>query len=124
MIKSFLVEGSPPTEFICAMWKSYPPTGAGEDAEVLRQAGILKNEDYERLKVWQRTCGKSEMDQGCLSCPLRRKIVWKTRGPYLVSPDGVTSPVLDEATMASRPRMRDPHYTTVFSRHQTRKGEP
>ena len=53
----------------------------------------------------------------CLGCPHRRKVIWKTRGPYLLAPDGVESPVVDAAQGEASPRNR--HMAGIFRRPGT-----
>jgi hypothetical protein len=111
-------EGDSQQTYICVHWRTFPPAGAGEDAESLRANATLDTAQYERLRLWQRVCGLFHMEKGkCLACPHRRKVVWKTRGPYLVSPDGVETPVVDSAQGEASPRNR--HMINIFRRPGT-----
>jgi len=105
--------------YICAHWRAFPPAGAGGDEEELRSSGVLDQEQYDRLRIWQRDCGLMAMEASkCLACPHRRKVVWETRGPTLVSPDGTRAPVVDPAQAEASPRHR--HLATIFQRPGTR----
>lgn len=109
----------PATTYLCFHWKNFPPLGAGEDAEKLRAEKVITDEQYHRLLIWERDCGLQEMaPHKCLSCPHRRKVVWKTQGPVLVDPHGVETPVVDIATGEASPRNR--HMTNLFQRPGTR----
>jgi len=111
-------EGDNQTTHICAHWKTFPPPGAGGDVESLRHSGAIDTAQYTRLRLWQRDCGLFKMDDKCLQCPHRRQIVWKTRGPYLLSPDGVETPVVDSAQGEASPRNR--HMAGIFRRPGTK----
>lgn len=105
-------------KYICAHWRTFPPVGAGEDIEALRASQEINNEQYSRLKLWERICGLMEMEESkCMTCPHRRQIVWKTRGPYLRSPDGTEVPVVDATTGEASPRNR--HQANIFRRPGT-----
>jgi len=105
--------------FICVHWKTFPPPGAGADAENLRANATLDDAQYARLRLWQRDCGLFKMaEDKCLTCPHRRQVIWKTRGPYLLSPDGTETPVVDMAQGEASPRNR--HMANIFRRPGTR----
>ena len=105
--------------YICVHWRSFPPTGAGGDIEQLRAAKTITDDQYNRLLIWQRECGLLSMDLAkCLSCPHRRKVVWRTTGPVLVDPEGVETPVVDPAAGEATPRNR--HLANIFQRPGTR----
>ena len=109
----------PPVTYLCFHWKNFPPLGAGGDAEVLRANKTLNDDEYNRLRVWQRECGLMEMQQAkCLSCPHHRKVIWKTQGPVLVDAHGVETPVVDIATGEASPRNR--HMSNIFQRPGTK----
>jgi len=104
--------------YICVHWRAFPPPGANFDAENLRSNGDLDTAQYERLRLWKKVCGLIEMQESkCLLCPHRRKVVWKTRGPYLLAPDGVETPVVDPAQGEASPRNR--HLSNIFRRPGT-----
>lgn len=106
------------TTHICVHWKTFPPPGAGGDPENLRANRAIDEAQYSRLQLWQRDCGLFEMQESkCLQCPHRRKVIWKTRGPYLVSPDGTETPVVDSALGEASPRNR--HMANIFRRPGT-----
>lgn len=112
-------EGQGQQTYICAHWRSFPPLGAGQDAEVLRRDQEITDDEYNRLRIWQRDCGLMAMKESkCLSCPHRRKVVWKTQGPVLVDPSGTETPVVDAATGEASPRNR--HMANIFQRPGTR----
>lgn len=99
--------------YVCAHWKTFPPIGAGENAESLRSEKTITQAQYNQLKVWENVCGLTAMEPGkCLGCPHVRKIVWKTRGPYMVTPEGVEVPVVDPAMAEATPNHS--HYTGIF----------
>jgi hypothetical protein len=111
-------EGSNQQTYICVHWKTFPPPGAGGDAENLRANEAIDNAQYARLQLWQRDCGLLAMkEEKCLSCPHRRKVVWKTRGPYLRDPEGIETPVVDMAAGEASPRNR--HMANIFRRPGT-----
>lgn len=108
-----------PQTYICAHWRGFPPQGAGQEAEALRTAKTITEEEYQRLLIWQRDCGLMEMDASkCLTCPHRRKVSWKTQGPVLVDPSGVETPVVDMATGEASAHNR--HFAGIFQRPGTR----
>jgi hypothetical protein len=112
-------EGESQTTYICAHWKTFPPPGAGGDVESLRHSRAIDDAQYTRLKLWQRDCGQIAMSKDkCLGCPHRRQVVWKTRGPYLLSPDGTETPVVDSAQGEASPRNR--HMAGIFRRSGTK----
>lgn len=105
--------------FICAHWKTFPPTGAGGNVENLRANKSIDTPQYNRLLLWERICGLMRMEESkCLTCPHRRQVIWKTRGPYLLSPDGVETPVVDSAQGEASPRNR--HMANIFRRPGTK----
>ena len=107
------------TTYICAHWKTFPPAGAGGDVESLRRSGAIDTAQYTRLQLWKRDCSLLKMEEGkCLQCPHRRQVVWKTRGPYLLSPDGTETPVVDSAQGEASPRNR--HMAGIFRRPGTK----
>jgi len=103
--------------YICAHWKTFPPSGAGKDPDVLRATKVIDEAQYSQLRLWIRVCGLYTMEEKCLTCPHRRRIEWKTRGPYLVDPSGVETPVVDAATGESAPANR--HMANIFCRPGT-----
>ncbi len=104
--------------FICVHWRTFPPPGAGGDVENLRANKAIDTAQYERLRLWQKICGLLTMSEDkCLTCPHRRKVIWKTRGPYLLAPNGVESPVVDSAQGEASPRNR--HMAGIFRRPGT-----
>jgi len=111
-------EGNSKETYICVHWKTFPPPGAGEDAENLRANAAIDQAQYNRLNLWTKICGQLDMaETPCLSCPHRRKVVWKTRGPYLLAPDGTETPVVDSAQGEASPRNR--HMANIFRRPGT-----
>lgn len=107
------------TKYICAHWKTFPPPGAGEDIENLRVNKAVDDAQYNRLKLWERICGLTEMQESkCLACPHRRRIAWRAQGPVLVSPDGVEAPIVDAATGEASAKYR--HLDVIFRRPGTR----
>ena len=122
MLKSLQVKSGEDVEkYICVHWRTFPPPGAGQNIEALRASQSINSEQYNRLKLWDRICGLFNMEESkCMSCPHRRKIIWKVRGPYLLAPDGTESPIVDAATGESNPRERDSHLATIFRRPGTR----
>lgn len=119
-MKSLKVEEKKGTQtYICVHWRSFPPLGAGENAEKLRAAGTITEDQYNRLLIWQRDCGLLEMAESkCLTCPHRRKVEWRTAGPVLVDPHGVVAPVVDIAAGEASPHNR--HFTNIFQRPGTK----
>jgi len=112
-------EGSNQETYICVHWKTFPPPGAGGDAENLRANNAIDDAQYQRLKLWEKVCGLFDMmEEKCLQCPHRRKVIWKTRGPYLLAPDGTETPVVDPAQGEASPRNR--HMAAIFRRPGTR----
>ena len=112
-------EGDTQQTFICVHWKTFPPPGAGGDAENLRANEALDTAQYSRLRLWEQICGQIKMEESkCLSCPHRRKVIWKVRGPYLLDPDGVETPVVDSAAGEASPRNR--HMANIFRRPGTK----
>jgi hypothetical protein len=110
--------GSGQQTYICIHWKTFPPPGAGGDAENLRANAAIDPGQYNRLQLWEQLCGLFRMEEGkCLTCPHHRKIIWKTRGPYLLAPDGTESPVVDSAQGEASPRNR--HMAGIFRRPGT-----
>jgi hypothetical protein len=64
---------------MCLHHKQFPPPQAlplvVEEMGTIEQQranGTLKGTQYQRILVWQKECGKFEMDGGCLKCPLCR----------------------------------------------------
>jgi len=111
-------EGDGQQTYICVHWRTFPPLGAGGDAENLRANQAIDQAQYDRLRLWQRMCGLFDMtEEKCLTCPHRRLVVWKTRGPYLRDPDGVDAPVVDAAQGEASPRNR--HMAGIFRRPGT-----
>jgi len=111
-------EGDNQQTFICVHWKTFPPPGAGGDVENLRANEVIDTAQYARLRTWQDICGLMMMEEAkCLACPHRRKVIWKTRGPYLLAPDGTESPVVDAAQGEASPRNR--HMAGIFRRPGT-----
>jgi len=110
-------EGDAQVTYICAHWKTFPPPGAGGNVENLRTNSAINTAQYHRLLLWQRVCGLFQMEDKCMSCPHRRAVVWKTRGPYLLSPDGTETPVVDSAQGEASPRNR--HMANIFRRPGT-----
>jgi hypothetical protein len=110
-------EGDTVQTHICAHWKIFPPPGAGGDAENLRANASIDSAQYNRLQLWQRDCGLFSMTDKCLGCLHRRRVIWKTRGPYLLAPDGVETPVVDAAQGEASPRNR--HMANIFRRPGT-----
>lgn len=119
-MKSLKVEEKKgPQTYICVHWRSFPPLGAQGDAEKLRAAGTITDDQYNRLRIWQRDCGLLEMAESkCLTCPHRRKVDWRTAGPVLVDPQGVATPVVDMAAGEASPHNR--HFTSIFQRPGTK----
>lgn len=104
MLQSIEVKGQ---KIMCAHWKTFPPVGMGEDPEAQRAGKTITEAQYNQLKIWERVCGLTEMSESkCPQCPHHRQIKWKTRGPVMVSPDGVETPVIDMAAGESAPRNR------------------
>lgn len=122
MLRSLVVQNGDETEkYVCAHWRVFPPPGAGQDIEALRASNTVTDEQYNRLRLWAKICGLFDMKESkCMTCPHRRKIVWKTRGPCLVSPDGVEVAVVDATTGESNPRTKESHLTTIFRRPGTK----
>lgn len=120
MLQSLKVgEGDSSDTFICAHWKTFPPPGARQDAENLRANGTITEAQYNRIKLWKRDCGLVKMSESkCPTCPHRRRVVYKQRGPVLVAPDGTETPVVDAATGEASPRNR--HQRNIFRRPGTR----
>lgn len=120
MLKSLkVVEGQQTQTYVCVHWKAFPPFGAGEDPQTLRAGGVIDEAGYSRLQLWGRICGLTEMSPSkCLTCPHRRKIVWKTQGPVLVDPQGTETPIVDSATGEASPRHR--HLHGIFRRPGTK----
>jgi hypothetical protein len=111
-------EGKDQKTFICVHWKTFPPPGAGGSVEHLRANGAIDSGQYTRLKTWQSMCGLMVMEPTkCLDCPHRRMVGWATRGPYLLSPDGTETPVIDSAEGEASPRNR--HMAGIFRRPGT-----
>ena len=102
--------------YTCFHWKTFPPLGAGEDAEQLRLGGHLTDAAYSRLKIWERDCSLKQMEASkCLSCPHHRRVDWQGTGPVLVDSDGNETPVLDrESQVTNR------HLVNIFSRPGTK----
>lgn len=119
-MKSLKVEGSGGhlKTYICVHWRTFPPPGAGGDVENLRRNAAIDTAQYNRLQLWHRFCGLFEMEEAkCLACPHQREVVWRTRGPYLLDPDGVETPVVDPAQGEASPRNR--HMAGIFRRPGT-----
>lgn len=120
MLQSLKVgDGEDKVTVICAHWKSFPPPGAGQDAERLRANDTITEAQYNRIKLWERDCGIQRMQESkCMSCPHRRSVQFKTRGPVLVAPDGTETPVVDATTGEASPRNR--HHHGIFRRPGTK----
>lgn len=112
-------EGQGQQTYICAHWRTFPPLGAGGDAEKLRATKALTDDEYHRLLIWQRDCGLKDMAESkCLTCPHRRKVEWRTAGPVLVDPHGVVAPVIDIA--AGEASAHNRHMAHIFQRPGTK----
>ena len=112
-------EGNEQQTYICVHWRTFPPAGAGEDADHLRSVSTIDVAQYDRLRTWQRICGQRAMTEGvCLQCAHRRLVVWKMVGPYLRAPNGVETPVVDAASGEAAPRNR--HMVGIFRRPGTK----
>lgn len=94
----------PPVIYACAHWRSFPPpfVVAGMTVEEARVKGFVTENEYQRMLVWQRTCGLTEMAlDKCLSCPHVRTAGYDKRGlPVLTTLDGTLSvPAVDMPTI-------------------------
>ena len=120
MLKTLEVDSNGKSEkYVCVHWRTFPPPGAGQDADTLRANQAITTEQHNRLKLWERICGLFQMQESkCMSCPHRRRIEWQTRGPVLTSPDGTVTPVVDAASGESAPRNR--HLANIFRRPGTK----
>lgn len=80
----------------------------GIDPERLRDEKRIPDPEYQRIKVWQRVCGKFQMDvEGCTQCPLVRMATYKNMLPVLMTMDGrLATPTIDLPTLESAPRYR------------------
>lgn len=90
--------------YICAHWKVWPPKGHDRDPKELWGARGVTVADYSRVQVWRRICGLTEMSsEKCLECPHRMRVEWRTTGPFLVTPEGVASSIVDPTTLEVTP---------------------
>lgn len=80
------------TPLMCLHWRMWPPlavTALGRTPEGLRDSHEIDQNEYQRIKVWERVCGLREMDAGkCLKCPLVRRVEYRGDAPFLISLDG------------------------------------
>lgn len=60
-----------PKTYACSHWKSFPPpySTSGLTAIELRTQGYIQETDYQRMLVWLRICGLTQMDMiKCSGC--------------------------------------------------------
>lgn len=106
--------GQKPPIYACAHWRSFPPpfSGSGMSPQELRTKGMLRENDYQRMLVWQKMCGLFEMETGqCMKCPHIRIAEFNKRGlPVLTTLDGTLSvPAVDMPTMELNARQMANH---------------
>ena len=90
----------------CLHWREFPPpfaVGMDATAEELRAAKRITDAAYGKIKVWQRVCGLTAMDEGkCLTCPLVRTVEWKDHLPVLVDgASGHAVPAVDATSLST-----------------------
>ena len=89
--------------FACAHWRSFPPpfASAGMTPEELRLKGHIQEVDYQRMLVWKRVCGLTEMlPDKCMKCPHIRIAEIKNHLPVLTTLDRTHSvPAVDLPTV-------------------------
>lgn len=131
-----------PVAFACAHWRTFPPLETldhEQDAEWLRQHGLIDMATYQRIQVWERECGLKAMDDAkCRTCEHVRWVeVLPHKPSMLVTLNGsVRTPIVDQTFLASLAGARQnimlrnrPHGTKHSKRHaawveQANREEP
>lgn len=120
------------TVYACIHWRGFPPPSAyfEEPVEEMWKNGALDQGTYQRHQIWEKACGKKEMEEGCLNCPhVRRLEIRPHRTPMLVTLDGkISTPTVDIPTYASRGTPSQAPYNRAkpekaASRTHAKKGE-
>lgn len=78
----------------CTHAETWPPAHArlDESFDAQRERGFIDENKYQRLLVWERTCGLMKMGEKCLTCPLA-----------LVEVDGAKVPLVKGEATTGKP---------------------
>jgi len=72
----------------CAHKKAFPPPQmyghTPEDVDTLWKQGVVDQNQYQHLKVWQESCGLMVMGPKCLDCPLALKQNPRPGRPHVI----------------------------------------
>jgi hypothetical protein len=96
-------------QIICVHWRDFPPVGAGRGTpEELRASKTITEDEYSRMKIWERICGQVRMNRRkCPQCPHVRFVETHNESPCMVTTDGrLRTPLVDLPTMENLSRRK------------------
>ena len=68
----------------CRHAQTWPPVQAKLDEPLERQRarGLISEQKYEQVRVWERVCGQLQMGEKCLTCPMAETPMSKGGGRW------------------------------------------